>query len=77
MATVEFGMPVKGVSRGLPLDKEPPLTSGDMNNVRPRDVLENRIRMGQRPGLDKRYTQQIGGTAAVIVAICDVVQVIT
>jgi hypothetical protein len=64
MATVEFGMPVKGVSRGLPLDKEPPLTSGDMNNVRPRDV-------------DKRYTQQIGGTAAVIVAICDVVQVIT
>jgi hypothetical protein len=72
MATVEFGMPVK-----LPLDKEPPLTSGDMNNVRPRDVLENRIRMGQRPGLDKRYAQQIGGASASIVAMCDIIQVLT
>jgi hypothetical protein len=69
MSNVEFSLPIKGVSRGLPVDKLPPSTSGYMKNVRPRDILENRIRIGQRPGLDKLYSQQIGGSPAAIVFV--------
>ena len=68
----EFPLPIKGVSYGLPVDKEQPTTSGYMNNVRPFDVLEGRLRLGQRPGLDKAYTQQIVSIAGPIVAICSV-----
>jgi len=67
---MEFQLPIKGKSEGLPVDKEQELTSGHMNNVRPRDVLDNRIRIGQRPGLDKAYSQQIGGAATSVVAMC-------
>ena len=28
--------------------------------------------LGQRPGLDKKYSQQIGGTPSPIVAMCSV-----
>lgn len=63
-------LPIKGVSYGFPIDKSPPLTSGYMNNVRAIDVLEKRVRIGQRPGLDKVYaSNQIGGAAKPIVAI--------
>ena len=40
-----------------------------MENVRAIDTLEKMIRIGQRPGLDKVFDQQIGG-AAPIIAIC-------
>ncbi len=60
-------LPIRGVSKGLPQDAQPPATSGDCKNVRPRDVLENKIRIGQRPALIKAYTQQIGGEAGSIV----------
>jgi len=53
MPVVEVLLPIKGIFKGMTFDKNPNLTSGYMNNVRPRDVLENRIRIGQRPGLDK------------------------
>lgn len=43
-----------------------------MNNVRPRDVLENRIRMGQRPGLAKFSTDQVGGSDEPVVFITSV-----
>jgi len=68
----EFSLPIKGVSEGLPVDKEPPNTSGYMNNVRPFDVLEQRLRLGQRPGLDKAYSQQIASIGGAIVAITSV-----
>jgi len=42
-----------------------------MNNIRPRDALENRLRIGQRPGLDKWGAgNQIGGAEQPVVAIC-------
>lgn len=63
MNIIEFSLPIKGISKGLPVEQQPPATSGYMNNVRPRDVLENRIRIGQRPGLDKAYSEQIGGNS--------------
>jgi hypothetical protein len=72
---MEFTFPVKGVSYGFPTDKSPPLTSGYMNNVRAVDVLEKRIRIGQRPGLDKTYAQQIGGVSTPIIAICTITTV--
>jgi hypothetical protein len=62
----EFVLPVRGVNYGFPVDKTPPAYSGYMDNVRPRDTLENRIRLGQRPGLEKAYSQQIGGASSPI-----------
>jgi len=50
---LELTPPIKGISLGLPVDKESLTTSGYMNNVRPVDVLERQLRIGQRPGLDK------------------------
>ena len=70
---MKFDLPIKGVSRGLIVGEQDPLTSGYMNNVRPRDVLENRVRIGQRPGLDKWGAGTlIGGAAQPVVAICGV-----
>ena len=78
MANVEFQFAIKGKSEITAAAKQPQLTSPDLNNVRPQDVAENRIRGGQRPGLDKRYSQQIGGDSEYpIVALLQVTTVIT
>lgn len=69
---IEFGLPIKGFSEGFPVENQPANTSGSMNNVRPTDVLEGRIRLGQRPPLDKAYSQQIGTTNIPIVYITSV-----
>ena len=50
---MELLPPIKGLFRGTLLGHAPALTSESMNNVRPRDSLEKRLRIGQRPGLDK------------------------
>lgn len=73
MALEEVILPLKGVNFSYPLDKQDAGTSGDMNNIRPFDTLERRIRIGQRPGFDKMYTQQIGGDAAPIVLLIPIV----
>lgn len=75
MANREFQIPIKGYSEGLPPDKQPPLTAGYMDNMYPRGTLEKRIRLTQRPGLDKIFAQQIGGGSAPIVAMCSVTTV--
>jgi len=68
--------PIKGISKGLPVDKEHPTTSGYMNNVRPIDTLERRLRLGQRPGLDKWGAgTQIGAAEQPVVAMCIVAAV--
>jgi len=66
MANTDMPSPIKGVSESLDPSKQIPLTSGYMNNVRPTDVLERQIRIGQRPGLDKVFDEQIGGAFAVV-----------
>jgi hypothetical protein len=67
---IELTPPIKGVSKGLPVDKEHPTTSGYMNNVRPIDTLERRLRLGQRPGLDKWGAgTQIGAAEQPVVAM--------
>ena len=50
---MELLPPIKGLFRGTLLGHAPELTSESMNNIRPRDSLEKRLRVGQRPGLDK------------------------
>lgn len=66
----ELLAPIKGLSRGLPVEKEEIVTSGYMNNVRPTDVLEKRIRLGQRPALVKWSSVQIGSSEQPVVAMC-------
>lgn len=74
---IELTTPICGISLGLPVDKESPATSGYCNNVRPTDVLENRIRLGQRPGLVKWGSGTlIGGADNPIVAFCVVAAII-
>ena len=46
-----------------------------MSNIRPRDTLEGRLRIGQRPGMKKAYTQQIGGDAQPVVYLGSVTTV--
>jgi len=65
----ELLAPIKGLSRGLPVEKEEIVTSGYMNNVRPTDVLEKRIRLGQRPALVKWSSVQIGSSEQPVVAM--------
>lgn len=64
--------PFLGIDRGRATIDQPPLTAYNMKNVRLYDTLGNRARGGQRPGLNKRYTQQIAGVAGPVVAICSV-----
>ena len=73
----EWIPPIRGVSKGLPVDKEQPTTSGYMNNVRPIDTLERRLRLGQRPGLDKwGVGVQIGAAEQPVCAMCVVAAVL-
>jgi len=65
-----LGFPLKGKFLGLQSSKQPHQTSRDLNNVRP--FFDGRAVGGQRPGMDKVYSQQIGGDAAPIVAMCSV-----
>lgn len=69
---MELLFPLKGKHKGLPVSKQPPDTSPDLNNVRPYDVLDERARGGQRPGLDKLYSERIGYLPFPIVAMCSV-----
>ncbi len=70
--------PIKGLFRGTLLGHAPVLTSESMNNVRPVDSLEKRIRIGQRPGLDKwgNGTLVGGDTDFPIVAVLHISKVI-
>lgn len=70
MATVPF--PLHGIDKGRNIPEQPEHTSPAMNNMRSYDVLGNRMRGGQRPGLAKLYTQQIASLAGPVVAICSI-----
>ena len=69
--------PIKGIHKGGPTGNQPVGTSPDLNNVRLFDVLDDRARGGQRPGLDKWGAgDQIGGAEQPVVAIISVSSVI-
>lgn len=74
---MELLPPIRGLFRGSLTGHAPDLTSEYMNNVRPIDVQEKRVRIGQRPGLDKWGTgTRIGGDEQPIVAVTFVNSVI-
>jgi len=58
--------PLQGINKNYAASTQPPLTSPVMLNVRPSDVMENRIRGGQRPGLKKQFPVCIGSTKPVV-----------
>ena len=62
--------PLKGIFLGLQSSKQMPQTSRDLNNVRP--FFDGHAVGGQRPGMDKVYSQQISGSAFPVVAMCSV-----
>lgn len=67
-----FGFPLDGIDKGRATPEENLATSHDINNSRPYDTLAKKARGGQRGAFKKKYSQQIGGQAAPIVAICTV-----
>ncbi len=74
---MELLPPIKGLFQGSLTGHAPDLTSEYMNNVRPVDVQENRVRIGQRPGLDKWGNgTQVGAAEQPIVAMTFVNSVI-
>ncbi len=74
---MELLPPIKGIFRGSLTGHAPELTSEDMNNIRPVDTQEGRVRIGQRPGLAKWGNgTRIGGDDQPVVAVCFVNSVI-
>lgn len=67
-----FGFPIGGIDKGRATPEEDLAVSFDMRDCRPYDVIDKKARGGQRPAFVKRYSQQIGGQPAPIVAICKV-----
>lgn len=66
-------LPYKGINRGTPVANQSPEYSSQMQNVRPKDVLEGKLRLGQRPGLKKwGEGTLIGGVNQPVVAMCAV-----
>lgn len=77
MANIEFTPPIRGINKGVPSDKPMPVSSEHMNNVRPVDSSEKRIRIGQRPPLGKWGAgTQVGAAEQPVVAICTVASVV-
>jgi len=72
VANKEFQQPIMGINYGFPVDKTPKSYSGYMNNVFPRDVLERRIRLGQRPGVDKVFEDNIGNSYSPVMALIQI-----
>jgi len=72
MAIQEIKLPLGGYSEGLPIEQQQQATSSYMKNVRERDVLEEKLRICQRAGLKKAYSQQIGGAAKPIVELLSI-----
>jgi hypothetical protein len=71
MANVNFELPINGLFRGLNVEIEDKNTSEFLRNVRPTDVGENKIRLGQRPALDKWGSgTQIGAAELPVVSMC-------
>ena len=57
----ELQFPLGGLHRGAAYQKQPPFTTPDCLNVRPKDPFEGRARGGTRPGTVKWDPLQLGG----------------
>lgn len=76
MAHREVLPPLRGQNKAAPAGQSPVGTSEHLLNVRPIDVLESRMRIGQRPGLAKWGNgTQVGASEQPVVAMCSVTTV--
>lgn len=74
---MKLRFPYEGIDKGRALNEQPQMTSPHMNNIRPYDVLDNRMRGGQRPALDKWGAgTKIGAAEQPVVAMCIVSSVV-
>lgn len=60
MALMRLQPPLAGLDRATSYRSKPPFSTRDAQNVIAVDPMEERARIGQRPGLSKAYTQQLG-----------------
>jgi hypothetical protein len=72
---VKIPIPKRGINKGMPISEMPQEYSSNMNNVRVRDVLEGRVRVGQRPAIVKWSTDLVGGSTLPVCAMCSVTTV--
>lgn len=63
---MKIPFPVLGLHEGLPAAEQPVRTSFSLQNVRPYDVSDERVRGGQRPGTKLAYTTQVVGEHPII-----------
>ena len=55
---IELVYPLAGLHRGAALQRQPPYTTPDAENMRPRDVFDQRERGGSRPGVTRHFGKQ-------------------
>jgi hypothetical protein len=70
---LEIKFPIQGLHAGLSHQDQPPLTSFSLQNVMPLNIDEERMTGGQRPGMSKAFSTQVGGSFPVT----NIVQVTT
>jgi len=63
---MRINFPYEGLHEGVAAQDQPLNSSFALQNVRPFDVGEDRVRGGQRPGTVKAYDTQIVGSNPVI-----------
>ncbi len=67
---MKLRFPLKGIHKGFGTVSQPPGTTFDCLNMRAYDIIDNRVRGGQRPGADKWGAgTQIGTAEAPVVAM--------
>ncbi len=74
MANFILKFPIRGINKSRVPDEQPEATSPGLNNVRAFDTLDDLLRGGQRPGMKKRYSEQVTNAASgagPIVAMCE------
>lgn len=64
-AIVPLQPPRGGISRQFARQNQPPFTTPDALNCRPRDVFELRDRPGTRSGMAKKFTDELGSGSVV------------
>ena len=61
-STASLVFPVGGIDRSQAYQNQPPYTTADALNMRPRDAIEGRLRGGSRPGLTRYSPVPLGTT---------------
>ena len=60
MSRIVISIPIRGIHRGLSIDKTEAALTDSMDNVWPFDAAENRVRLAKRPGFGKWSETQVG-----------------